>query len=545
MHADQAATTGPIDLAIAQPFRVGRASVDPATREAIVGEASERLQPQILKVLIALHRNEGRLVTRDELVQSCWDGRIIGEDVINRAISTIRQFAERAGGFAVETIPKAGYRLIEEKAPAPPFRRLVVILGLAVTAFLAASLLYFHQEYSQTSEKQPARPRIELLAFAPDGPDPALAELASQSHDSLATKLAQTQFSVVMAPDQQRDSAPEYRVSGTVRRTGELVLITVRMVERARNLIVYSQEFAGDARQTGKLADQVGASVAGAIGWTVPLLTLEQRHPSDPAITGQLFGELEWNPLALFRGYQTARSVAAKDPNSPLAQLLLGLNAAFVAPQLSPAERRNVVHEGRVAAARAERLAPDFGDTAIPWCLLHSNARITECEARLRAGLKADPDAAFAGWFLADRLRSVGRFTEASDLAAASLAPDPFVGTKLGLAMRLFEATGHGALADQLYRDAARWWPEKSDYFYDRLSGMMDRGDFAAIAAFERAVGPTHWPQGYRSVASLAAAIERRSEPDVRAYCSTVPPGSLHDIMCILALADVGATDAA
>src|SRR5438067_5804201 len=102
-----------IDLGVERPFRVGGASIDPASRDASFNGTVERLQPQNLKVLIALARRRREVVTRDELVDLCWDGRFVGDDVINRAISTLRQFAERVGGFAIETVPRAGYRLIE------------------------------------------------------------------------------------------------------------------------------------------------------------------------------------------------------------------------------------------------------------------------------------------------------------------------------------------------------------------------------------------------------------------------------------------------
>jgi hypothetical protein len=95
---------------------VGRANVDPLSREATFNGRSERLQPQNLKVLVSLARNRGRMVTRDQLVDQCWDGRFIGDDVINRAVSNLRQFAERAGGFSIETVPRSGYRLVEESS---------------------------------------------------------------------------------------------------------------------------------------------------------------------------------------------------------------------------------------------------------------------------------------------------------------------------------------------------------------------------------------------------------------------------------------------
>jgi DNA-binding winged helix-turn-helix (wHTH) protein len=96
-----------------RPFRVGRAVVDPVSRDAKWSGGEERLQPQTLKVLITLFSRKGEVVTRDELVQLCWDGRVVGDDVINRSILLVRHLAEKAGGFEIDTVPRTGYRLVE------------------------------------------------------------------------------------------------------------------------------------------------------------------------------------------------------------------------------------------------------------------------------------------------------------------------------------------------------------------------------------------------------------------------------------------------
>jgi DNA-binding winged helix-turn-helix (wHTH) protein len=85
-----------------------------------------------MQVLVALARADGRIVTRDELIDWCWNGRIVGEDAINRAIFRLRQVAGGigGGGFRIETITKVGYRLVarstsnvaRKSIPAPAVR---------------------------------------------------------------------------------------------------------------------------------------------------------------------------------------------------------------------------------------------------------------------------------------------------------------------------------------------------------------------------------------------------------------------------------------
>ena len=112
---------GIIDLAHAPDFRLGSVCVRPSRRQLVHDSGrSEVLQPRVMQVLVALAKAGGEIVTREELSQSCWDGRIVGEDAINRVISHLRRSAQRvgAGAFGVETVTKVGYRLQRDAAAA-------------------------------------------------------------------------------------------------------------------------------------------------------------------------------------------------------------------------------------------------------------------------------------------------------------------------------------------------------------------------------------------------------------------------------------------
>ena len=119
---DGLAVPGHIILAHELPFTIGGLRVDPSTRQVESKGRWETLEPRVMQVLVALGRSRGGIVTRDELIEWCWDGRIVGEDAINRAISRLRQVAADIGGgtFAVETITKVGYRLVQGSADAQP-----------------------------------------------------------------------------------------------------------------------------------------------------------------------------------------------------------------------------------------------------------------------------------------------------------------------------------------------------------------------------------------------------------------------------------------
>ena len=74
----------PVELAREPPFALGALRVHPATLEVAVDAGREVLEPRVMQVLVALARSAGEVVTRDLLIQSCWGGRVVGDDAINR-----------------------------------------------------------------------------------------------------------------------------------------------------------------------------------------------------------------------------------------------------------------------------------------------------------------------------------------------------------------------------------------------------------------------------------------------------------------------------
>src|SRR5579863_8993454 len=104
-------SVSPIDLAREASFSLAALEVSPATREVVIAGRLETLEPRVMQVLVALARRRGEVVSRDELIASCWAGRIVSEDAINRCIHAVRQLADHGRDFSVTTIARVGYRL--------------------------------------------------------------------------------------------------------------------------------------------------------------------------------------------------------------------------------------------------------------------------------------------------------------------------------------------------------------------------------------------------------------------------------------------------
>lgn len=105
-----------IDLADEPDFDLGALHVAPSTRELFGPDGREVLEPRVMMVLVVLAGHRGHTVSRDRLVETCWDGLVVGDDAINRVIGKLRKVAAASGAFEIETITKVGYRLAEHGA---------------------------------------------------------------------------------------------------------------------------------------------------------------------------------------------------------------------------------------------------------------------------------------------------------------------------------------------------------------------------------------------------------------------------------------------
>ena len=101
-----------VHLAHEPDFALGRIEVRPSLRELAGADWQETIDRRVMQVLVALARARGKVVSRDDLIESCWEGVIVGDEAINRCISRLRKAAEASGNaFSIETLSRVGYRL--------------------------------------------------------------------------------------------------------------------------------------------------------------------------------------------------------------------------------------------------------------------------------------------------------------------------------------------------------------------------------------------------------------------------------------------------
>jgi DNA-binding response OmpR family regulator len=86
-------------LARSAAFSLGPLTIDPSTRQITDDGRSQTVEPRVMRVLVALGEKPGQVLSRDELIELCWDGQLVTDNAVTRVISLLRHALERSASF--------------------------------------------------------------------------------------------------------------------------------------------------------------------------------------------------------------------------------------------------------------------------------------------------------------------------------------------------------------------------------------------------------------------------------------------------------------
>lgn len=102
-------------------FLIGPLTFDPISRELSLAAKLVYLEPQPYQLLsLFISADQGQL-SRDQMIEQLWSGRVVSESAINKSVSLLRKaFASLDPATSyIETLPKVGYRLCQPVSAEP------------------------------------------------------------------------------------------------------------------------------------------------------------------------------------------------------------------------------------------------------------------------------------------------------------------------------------------------------------------------------------------------------------------------------------------
>src|SRR4051812_4662725 len=91
-------------------YEFGRFVLYPRERVLLVADSPVRLADKVFDTLLLLVENNGRLLTKDEMMSAIWSESFVEESNLAKNISRLRKILNTDGGELIETLPKRGYR---------------------------------------------------------------------------------------------------------------------------------------------------------------------------------------------------------------------------------------------------------------------------------------------------------------------------------------------------------------------------------------------------------------------------------------------------
>src|SRR6266700_6389857 len=95
-------------------YEFGNFRCDPREHLLLCDGQPVSLSPKSFEILVVLIQNQGRLLTKDELMQQVWPDSFVEEANLTVNISALRKVlgGTPGGQQYIETVPKRGYRFV-------------------------------------------------------------------------------------------------------------------------------------------------------------------------------------------------------------------------------------------------------------------------------------------------------------------------------------------------------------------------------------------------------------------------------------------------
>jgi len=250
--------------------------LDPARRELTWRGQVVAVGPQVFDLLLHLISNRDRVVTKDDLLQAVWSGRIVSESTITSHINSVRKAIGDTGEEQrlVRTVARKGFRFVGEiKVGEIGEARQADWPGIGERAPVDPN------ETPPSALVLPDNPSITVLPFQNLSGDPEQEYFADGVVEDIIAALSRIRWLFVIARNSSftykgravdvkqvgRELGVRYVLEGSVRKSGNKVRITGQLIDATTGTNLWAERFEGMLDDIFELQDRMAESVVGAI----------------------------------------------------------------------------------------------------------------------------------------------------------------------------------------------------------------------------------------------------------------------------------------
>ena len=261
-------------------YQFGPFELDLATVELRDGGQIRKLEPQVFALLALLVENRERLVSKDEIIDKVWDGRVVSDAAVASRVKSVRQALGDDGKSQrfIRTIHGQGYRFVANARASRGAAALRPADSAKAGDVSAAGNAIQHFD-------RISRPSLAVLPFRLIGDGGRYAALALALPDELIAELSRLRWLFITARGSSfrlRASDTEfseigallrvrYCLSGTVEVSDRSVAIAVELVDTADGGIVWAERFSGRIDDVHSMRENICARVLMALEIQIPV----------------------------------------------------------------------------------------------------------------------------------------------------------------------------------------------------------------------------------------------------------------------------------
>jgi TolB-like protein/cytochrome c-type biogenesis protein CcmH/NrfG len=230
-------------------------ALDPGTRELRQGTELVPLEPQVFDLLVFLIENRDRVVSKNDLIASVWQGRIVSESTLTSRINAARKAVGDSGGeqALIRTVARKGFRFVGSlRDEAPP---------------------------AAAPRDASERPSIAVLPFVNMSDDAEQDYFSDGISEDIITALSKLRWFLVIARNSSfiykgksvhlKQVAAElgvgYVVEGSVRKVGDRVRITAQLNDVATGSHLWAERYDRDLADVFAVQDEITEAIVAAI----------------------------------------------------------------------------------------------------------------------------------------------------------------------------------------------------------------------------------------------------------------------------------------
>ncbi len=368
-------------------YRFGPFQLDIRERRLSRGAEVIPLRLKVFDTLRVLVENAGRLVTKQELLDTVWPDAAVEENNLNHNVSVLRKaLGEKATGQQyIETVPRVGYRFVapvevtelvpatsspsastagqevdadQAAATASPRargRRTVLALFAVATAIAGVAASFFLVRYG-TSGRSPALTGKDSVLIADFANTTGDAVFDGTLRQAVAVQLGQTPFLNIVSEERVRETlrymerSADERVTrelareiaqrqgiealliGSIASLGRHYVISLEAVSAASGDTVAREQVEAESREkvlarlgeaTTRLREKLGESLASIESFSAPIE--QATTPSLDAFKAYDLGRRKHYDGQYFEAIPLYRRAVELDPNFAIAYAGLGI----------------------------------------------------------------------------------------------------------------------------------------------------------------------------------------------------------------------------